>query len=479
MKTSERKLAAYALKLLGVFAAYAVTGRIGLSYGAVHGFATLVWPPTGIAIVALLLLGRRYWPAVAFGALVVNLSAGAAFPVAAGIAAGNTLEALAVVWLLRLDSGFRRALDDPRSVFGFLGLAAGMGTLVGATVGTTVLWAGGVITAQAYAETWIAWWVGDAFGALVIAPFLMVWFGRSRDARRPRLRGDEAVALALVFALVAALMYGRTAASFITPTMASYVMLVPLVWAAVRFGMRGSTAAITAFSLVSVYATAAGRGPFAAGQLNEGIAALQLFVGASSIITLFLGSAHDGRILSEANRDELRMELAEQAEYLKSIVELAPIGIKLLDRDSRVLRVNAAGLRMLGAESEWELAERPILALTETEGRPAFTAMLKRVFDGGSGSLRQNITDLRGAKKTFDVRMVPFRESDGSIKAALAMFDDKTWEVEQERHLQADYEEMEQLNKTLVGRELKMIELKRDLEKLKAGKAGDGTAPKA
>src|SRR5437588_12862742 len=83
-----------------LFIAYFATARFGLLMDAVAGFATLVWPPTGIALVALSLFGLRLWPGVFAGALAVNLHAGASLPVALGIASGNTLEALAGSWLL-------------------------------------------------------------------------------------------------------------------------------------------------------------------------------------------------------------------------------------------------------------------------------------------------------------------------------------------------------------------------------------------
>src|SRR5258706_11757000 len=89
-----------ALGVALLFLAYFFTARFGLLLDAVSGFATLVWPPTGIALAALLLFGRRLWPGVLLGAASVNLIAGASLPVALAIGAGNTLEALAGAALL-------------------------------------------------------------------------------------------------------------------------------------------------------------------------------------------------------------------------------------------------------------------------------------------------------------------------------------------------------------------------------------------
>src|SRR5262249_46848916 len=73
---------------------YVATGKLGLSLGAVGGFATLVWAPTGVSLAALLVCGLRLWPGVALGAFLVNLWVGAPPAAALGIAVGNTLEAL-------------------------------------------------------------------------------------------------------------------------------------------------------------------------------------------------------------------------------------------------------------------------------------------------------------------------------------------------------------------------------------------------
>src|SRR4051794_35357298 len=83
------------LRMAGLFGVYVLTAKLGLSFDALAGVATTVWPPTGIAIAALTIGGRRYWPAVFLGALVVNASTAIPLWVAPIIAVGNTLEALA------------------------------------------------------------------------------------------------------------------------------------------------------------------------------------------------------------------------------------------------------------------------------------------------------------------------------------------------------------------------------------------------
>ena len=94
------------VELGALAAAYVAVAKLGLMMDAVAGFATLVWPASGLSLAALLLFGNRLWPAIALGAFLTNLWTGATVPVAVGIAIGNTLEAVAGAALLRYIPGF-------------------------------------------------------------------------------------------------------------------------------------------------------------------------------------------------------------------------------------------------------------------------------------------------------------------------------------------------------------------------------------
>jgi len=162
---------------------YVATAKFGLSLDAVHNVATAVWPPTGIALMALVLGGCHLWPGITCGAFLVNLWAGAPVPVACGIALGNTLEALVGALLLQRLVGFSPALDRLQDVLSLVVLAAVLSTLVSATLGVTSGWLGGMIPAATLGKAWRTWWLGDAMGDLVVAPLLFVWSGRRRLAR--------------------------------------------------------------------------------------------------------------------------------------------------------------------------------------------------------------------------------------------------------------------------------------------------------
>jgi integral membrane sensor domain MASE1 len=191
----------YGVKLLVIFAAYFINAQIGLSIDAVSGFATLVWPPAGIALASLLIWGRHYWPAIALGALTANLLNGAPLPVGLGISVGNTLEALLGAYLLTRFVGFNRSLERVIDVLGLVLLAGLASTSVAATIGTTSLYLGDIVTSETYNSTWVAWWVGDILGVLIVAPLILVWKGHiSRALKSPLLLRSIIITVCLIAA---------------------------------------------------------------------------------------------------------------------------------------------------------------------------------------------------------------------------------------------------------------------------------------
>jgi two-component sensor histidine kinase len=190
----------YFMHVALLVALYVGTAKLGLSLHAVGGFATAVWPPTGLALVALVLGGSRLWPGIALGAYLVNVWAGAPLLVAAGMALGNTFEALLGAAFLRHVVRFRPALDRLRDVAGLVG-AALLSTLVSATVGVTSGWLGGVIATDVYDEAWRTWWLGDMNGDLVVAALLLTWSTRPKTIVSSRLLLEGAGLLLTVVTL--------------------------------------------------------------------------------------------------------------------------------------------------------------------------------------------------------------------------------------------------------------------------------------
>jgi integral membrane sensor domain MASE1 len=123
---------------------YFTTGKLGLMLAFVHVSATAVWPPAGIALAALLLLGYRVWPGIFFGAFLVNITTAGTVLTTLGIAIGNTLEGVVGAYLINRFANGRRVFDRPYYIFLFAVLAGLVSTTIGATLGATSLALGNV-----------------------------------------------------------------------------------------------------------------------------------------------------------------------------------------------------------------------------------------------------------------------------------------------------------------------------------------------
>jgi signal transduction histidine kinase len=302
----------------GLAAVYLLAARLGLAFDALAGFATLVWPPTGISLAALLLLGYRVWPGVLIGAAAANFFAGAPLAVALGIGAGNTAEALVGAYLLRRIPGFSVTLENASSVLGLIALAALCSTLLSATVGVASLSAGGLITQSQVQETWRAWWIGDMVGVLLVTPIILVWSNAPRARFRHHLAERIALAAAVVVAGVVTFFSGMAGLpGLATPFHYTDLLFAVLIWAALRFGQRGAATAAFLLSVIAVAGTARGYGPFAVPELHHGLLSLQTFMALVVATVLLLGGTIAER---RRARDEARQarDDAEHANLAKS-----------------------------------------------------------------------------------------------------------------------------------------------------------------
>jgi signal transduction histidine kinase len=297
-----------------VAVAYLIAALLGLELDAVSGFASLVWPASGIALAAVLLAGNRMLPAIAAGAFTANLIAGAPILAALGVAAGNTTAAFIGAAILRRLPDFDTSLEKVRDAVALALVAVGS-TVVSATIGTGVLSISGIIPASDAAYAWRAWWLGDTIGDLMVAPMILVW-SRLPDTR-VRARTLEAVVLGFLLIIV-------TLGVFATPKFAAdilrsreYMVFPMLMWASIRFGIRGSVTASLAVMVVAVIQTATGHGPFVDPELHESLLELQIFMGISGATFLMLGASVSERARAAGDLDAAR-ETAESANRAKA-----------------------------------------------------------------------------------------------------------------------------------------------------------------
>ncbi len=337
---------------------YVIAGKLGLMLAFVHASATAVWPPTGIALVAFLLLGPRVWPAILLGAFVVNITTAGTVATSIGIATGNTLEGLVGAYLVRRFAHGPYAFDHARDVFRFAVLAGLVSTTVGATFGVTSLSLGGFSNWGDYSTVWWTWWLGDAAGALIVAPLLILWVTNPR-VRWSRSQILEAALLLLLLIVASLAVFGGLLPIEIQDYPLDFLCVPMLVWAAFRFGPRETATAAFVLSTLALWGTLRGLGPFVRGTPNESLLLLQIFMGVTSMLALAFAA-----LIAERERAAREHKLTEDAlrdseTRARVLFESASEGIVIVDRQGHIVLVNAKTEAMFGY-ARAELIGRPL-----------------------------------------------------------------------------------------------------------------------
>jgi len=208
------------LRCLGLAAVYFVTGKLGLLMAIPPGYATVVWPPSGIALAALIMYGWRLWPGVVLGSFAVNIATGIdpageitarSLFIPLSIAFGAGFQALLGAILVRRYVGDPLELIRERDVIKFFLIAGPLVCMVNSSVGAATLLYMGAIRPEQFAFTWWTWWVGDTIGVGVATPLLLILLGKPRDIWRRRLL-TAGIPLVCVFVLTVGLFVWANAA---------------------------------------------------------------------------------------------------------------------------------------------------------------------------------------------------------------------------------------------------------------------------
>jgi diguanylate cyclase (GGDEF)-like protein len=399
----------YAAQMGMVAVAYFAAARMSLVLAIPPGYATAVWPPSGIALAAALLLGTRIWPGIWIGAALVNVAVESSFFSAVAIGSGNTLEALVASTLIRRHIADPARFERGEEVLRFVALCA-LACALAPSVALIPLAAGHPLTWEAGLRNWWTWWQGDLSGMIVVAPLILSWNARAAGAW-PAEKKLEAAGFGLLLLVAAALITADNATHFV-PLSLTFVTLPFIIWAAFRFGQREVSTAIAVICAIAVWYTVEHRNLFGSAPLNEMLLMLLTFNSMVVITGLML-------VAVVGERSRAMNKLQSRTEQLESVREHDPLtGLP----NGTLFRRQLAQLVSVAAESGQKVA----VAVMEVErfknindafGRQAGDELLKQI----AGRIASNLTGSSMVARVYGNRFAlashGFENEDGVARA--------------------------------------------------------------
>jgi PAS domain S-box-containing protein len=425
------------VRAAGLVGIYFIVAELGLRYASIGVSISPVWPPTGFAIAALLLMGLGYWPAVFAGALLANALTDVPFVAAVGIASGNTAEAALAVYVLRARVANPLAIDEQSWVRAFVALAAPLAALVAAAVGVGTLVATQALPSSSFWSAFGLWWAGDYGGALVFAPVLIAW------AVALRSRGERRQSLAMVpliggSVLVAAIIFGE----FIrwAPLRSAdfpYLLFPFVVAAALRFGSTAATLTTLGVAVLAVGFTVRGGGPFVMGTVARTDVALLMYICILSITGLAVGAA-------AARRRRAERELRDAHQSIRAVIESSPLPIYSIDMAGVVQSWNHAAETLFGWRAD-EIVGRPLPTIAQATEE--YERLRRRVHEGESVRGLEVVRVRKdGSTVVLSLSTAPLHDEGGAVVGMISIAADLT----ELRELEMQYRQAQKMD--AVGR---------------------------
>ena len=413
------------LELVLLCAVYVALAKASLTLATTHENVSPVWPPTGLALAAVLLLGYRVWPAIFVGALIANITTGGPLVSVVGIAVGDTLEAVVGALLLWKIAGFRRSLEGMRDVLALLLLGALLATTISATVGVGSLWAAGSIPADLVGFEWRVWWLADAAGTLLITPLILVFASRPSLPREAARVAEGLGTLALLVA-VSLLIFSQS-------TVLVWAILPILLWIAFRFRQPGAVVGSFIVAAIGVWFTARGLGPFAHASRDTALLTEQAFMGMAAATALFaavLGTESQRlrETLGRLRRSELNLSEAQRvAEFGSWEWDIVRDEVTWSDQLYRIY-----GLEQKGFQATFE----GYLERVHPEDRDRVSNQIRAaVVRGGSFTFEERIVRPDGEVKRLLSRGRALKEESGRVTGMLGVCQDVTRQRSNEEEL--------------------------------------------
>ena len=344
LNSNGRQIRTWLWQVVMLAIVYHLAARLGLSMAYLQSNTSPVWPPTGIALASLLLLGTSRWPGITLGVLLGSLLTGAPFNLALGMSIGNTLEALVGAYVLQRYVNFHHAMDRVQDVIGLVVVAI-FSTMLSATVGASTLVLADFAPTEAFGSIWITWWIGDLLGAIVVAPFILAWSKAEFDLGA-RKRFLEAVLAFILLGIVTWYVFIHQTSANIYYQALLYLIFPFVIWTAIRLGQPGGTTAVIMVSGMAIWATVADLGPFSLFSKNDNLILLQTFLGVVSLMSLILAAV-------TAERIRASHALQRRADDLTTLNESSQIFLNASNPASIYQTICELAFSRIGLDAAW------------------------------------------------------------------------------------------------------------------------------
>ncbi|BBI99230.1 hypothetical protein FGKAn22_09230 [Ferrigenium kumadai] len=329
----------HVLHIAVLSAVYFLAAKLGLALALVYNTVTLFWPPSGIALAALLIFGWRVFPAIAIGEFLASLTMGLPLSSLAGISCGNALEGLLGYYLLRHRFGFDEGLHTLRDVALLFVFGALLSPLVAAVNGAWwIKYAIGGSWGD-YLHILQYWWMGDALGIALFTPLVLAWL-RGGAIEWTKERVQRAVLVAVVLVTASLLIF-----SDLENRLLELGLFFPiLIWVALNFNLRFTSLALTLVFVSSIL------GLLALGDLHAD--RMDVLVDYVWLYNLLFGLTAMSVAVLNGRRDRVEQALRRSEETLKRAQAVGGVGSWHFDIRKKMLEWSGETYRIFGISSD-------------------------------------------------------------------------------------------------------------------------------
>ncbi len=439
----------YIFQLLVLAALYVTFGHISFLITVSHFIVTPVFfVAEGIALAAIILLGRRVWPGIFLGQLALALSTGLEFLPSLTISAINSIEAVIGATL------FKRWKLDPAlsSVHDFNRLIALIFLIlqpISATFGTaTLLFFNVIPESQSYLQAWTYWWFGNCLGQFLVTPFLLILFS-SPGRIHSILQSTQSTIVPIILMLPATwLVFGDTPIGGIALALVIYVPL--LLWVAIKSGLAVVSLICSGITVLALFETSRGFGPFVVNE-NPQIFDMNIFVLGISLTAQFVSVLF-------AERNQVEAELRKSEANLFKIIDTSPIPKAICDEHENIIFTNRSFTKLFGYAQEdiptladWGLKAYPDSTYREWVTTSCTQNLEKALLEKTDIDPLEVVIQRKDGSQLSVISTVSLLESSAFVKNLLITFIDITERKNLESKLILNYKFLEDLSNNIPG----------------------------